>query len=366
VSDTDGWNAACDRCIRRAWLLARMAGHIDVVRADIGAVMALADEDLIAAVGGAQTDSLRRELVDFDHDRARAAAATAKLDLLCRCSARYPHRLRELDNPPALVHVAGGLEHFLTLIDDEPVAIVGARRSSPYGLEVARSLGRDLGRAGVPVISGMALGIDSAAHEGAASTGAPAVAVLPGGADRPYPAAKRALYRRIMAAGAAVSELPAGTAPRRWMYLARNRIIAALASMTIVVEAGERSGALLTAAVARRLGRHLGAVPGRITTPTAAGSNGLLADGATVVRGVQDVLDCVYGAGARRGPGPLERPQLESELEVLLVAIADGHDTLAALERAGLTPQQALSGLAALEIAGYVRREPGGRFTVSA
>ena len=358
--------AACDTCVARGWLLGRLAGHIDLVRTDIGAVVALSDEELIAAVGGAHGDQILRELGEFDADAARTEAAAAKLDLLCHCSARYPRRLQELDNPPALVHIAGGLDRFLTLIGEEPVAIVGTRRASPYGLEVARSLGRDLGRAGVPVISGLALGIDSAAHEAAVSSGTRAVAVLPGGADRPHPTSKRSLYRRIMAAGVGVSELPPGTAPRRWMYIARNRIIAALASMTIVVEAGERSGALLTAAFASRLGRPVGAVPGRITTATAEGTNGLLADGATVVRGIQDVLDRIYGVGVRYSPGPPVRPELEPELEALLLAIADGHDTMAALERAGLTPQQALSGLAALEIAGYVRREPGGRFTATA
>jgi DNA processing protein len=149
------------------------------------------------------------------------------------------------------------------------------------------------------------------------------------------------------------------------MFLARNRIIAALAAMTVVVEAGERSGAMVTARLAREIGRPVGAVPGRVTTPQAAGVNGLLAAGACVVRGPQDVLDHVFGAGVRlAGTGAAERPPPPAELRVLLEAIAAGHETAAALARAGLRPEQGLAALAALELGGYVRRGAGGRFSV--
>src|SRR5205085_224636 len=143
-----------------------------------------------------------------------------------------------------------------------------------------------------------------------------------GPADRPYPPAKRALHRRIVTTGAAVSEMPTGVEVRRWMFVARNRIIASLARMTVVVEAGKRSGALLTAGFARDMGLPVGAVPGRVTSQLSDGPNGLLADGAHVVRDAQDVLDLLFGAGARRAPQH-HRPELAPELRVLLGAISD-------------------------------------------
>jgi DNA processing protein len=145
------------------------------------------------------------------------------------------------------------------------------------------------------------------------------------------------------------------------MFPARNRIIAGIAATTVVVEAGERSGALLTAAFARELGRPVGAVPGRITSPGASGPHELIASGARIVRGPEDVLEVLgIGAGA-----PIDsRPPLEPELRRLLSAIASGRDTTGALVHAGLAPEHGLAALASLELAGYVRREPGGRFAV--
>ncbi len=241
--------------------------------------------------------------------------------------------------------------------------MVGARRASDYGLEVARSLGRGLGRAGVTVVSGMALGIDSAAHSGALGSGGGTVAVLPGAADRPYPRVKRALYDQIRRTGAVVSELPPGAPTFRWSFPARNRIIAALSALTVVVEARERSGSLITARIASELGRPVGAVPGRITSPLAAGPNALLARGAGLVRGAQDVLDQLFGAGVRLVADG-DRAALAPELEATLSQIADGSDTVAALVRGGVAPDAALASLSALELAGYVRREPGGRYAV--
>jgi DNA processing protein len=229
---------------------------------------------------------------------------------------------------------------------------------------MAGELGRGLGYAGITVVSGMALGIDSAAHAGALEVGGPTVAVLPGSAHRPYPAGKRALHRRIVAAGAAVSELGPGTSVRRWMFLARNRIIAGLAAMTVVVEAAEHSGSLVTARAAAGLGRPVGAVPGRVTTPQAAGPHELLASAACLVRGPQDVLDHLFGAGVRLAGGA-DRREPPRELRPLLVAIAEGHETGIAMARAGLSPAEGLAALAALELEGFVRRGPGGRFEVA-
>jgi DNA processing protein len=283
--------------------------------------------------------------------------------MICRCDPTYPRRLAELPSAPAVLYVAGGLDRFLGLAAGDPVAVVGARRASPYGLDLARSLGRGLGSSGVAAISGMALGIDSAAHAGALSCGGPTIAVLPGPADAPYPRSRRGLYRKLVDGGAVVSELPPGIPIRRWMFPARNRIIAALAAMTVIVEAAARSGALITARWARELGRPVGAVPGRVTSPQAAGPNDLLADGARVVRDPQDVLDALFGSGVRTVATD-SRPALDDELRALLKAIANGHETAAELARAGVAPERALVGLASLELYGYIRRGAGGRFAV--
>ena len=229
---------ACDACLRRTWLLGRMAGHLDHARARIAAVLELDDEELVAALGGELGADLLRERDSVDLDRHRDRCSEASLQLVCSCDPAYPGRLRDLRAPPRVLHVVGGLDRWLGLTSRDPVAIVGSRAASSYGTGVARSLGAALGRAGVTVLSGMAHGIDSAAHVGALDAQAPTIAVLPGPADRPYPASRRGLHRRVVATGAAVSELPPGTPVRRWMFPARNRIIAALAAMTVVVEAG--------------------------------------------------------------------------------------------------------------------------------
>ena len=353
----------CDACTRRTWLVGRMAGHIDLARGQFESILELDDDELIAAAGGAVQDAVRRELESLNLDAVRAGADAAGLETICRCDPAYPRRLLALATPPAMLYVAGGLGRLLELAGRDPVAIVGSRRPTDYGLQVAQSLGRSLAVAGITVVSGMALGIDSAAHVGALEASGSTLAVLPGSAEQPYPSGKRALHRRIVASGVAVSELGPGTSVRRWMFLARNRIIAGLAAMTVVVEAAEHSGSLVTARVARELGRPVGAVPGSVTSPQAAGPNGLLAAGACVVRGPQDVLDELFGAGVRIA-GAAEPRQPPRELRLLLAAIAAGTETAAALARAGFSPDQGLAALAALELGGFVRRGAGGRFSV--
>jgi DNA processing protein len=350
---------ACGKCLARSWLLARLGGHLELVRARIGSLLALEDEQLIAAIGGSQASSIRLELRRLDTEGLRQEYSGAGLEVLCRCADAYPAQLRALASAPAVLHVAGGLDRFLALARQDPVAIVGAREPSPYGLEVAQSLGRGLARTGVTVVSGMARGIDSAAHGGALAADAPTIAVLPGSADRPYPSSRRSLHRKITAIGAAVSELGPGAAVWRWTFPARNRLIAALAAITVVVEAGSQSGALVTAAAASELGRAVGAVPGRVTSRHAAGPNELLAAGASVIRGPQDVLDQLFGAGVRSAED--DRAPLAPELRAILAAIGQGRDTVAALARGGFATEQTLAAVASLELGGYLRRGAGGR-----
>jgi DNA processing protein len=212
---------ACNRCLARTWLLSRLAGHIDRVRGQVERVLELDDEKLLSAMGGREREHVGRQLEALDLDAVRSRSDAAGLETMCACDPMYPLALRRLTAPPAVLHVAGGLNRLLEFVAGELVAIVGSRRASPYGLDVSRSLGRGLAVTGITVVSGMAAGVDSAAHAGALEAGGPTIAVLPGPAHRPYPAGKRALHRRIVAGGLAVSELGPGTSVRRWMFPSR-------------------------------------------------------------------------------------------------------------------------------------------------
>jgi DNA processing protein len=364
VGSGAGDSRACSACLRRTWLLGRLSGHLDLTRDRTDALLELPDLELIAAVAGTLTDEVTRGYRAFDVGAARARSDEAGLETVCRCSPAYPGRLRELAAPPAVLHVAGGVDRLGELTAAQPVAVVGARQASPYGLEIAGALGRGLASAGLTVVSGMARGIDSAAHRGVLAVEAATVAVLAGGAERAYPASSRSLHRRIPQRGALVSELAPGNGIRRWMFPARNRIIAALSVMTVVVQARSGSGALVTARHAAELGRTVGAVPGQVTSRLSAGPHELLRGGAELVQGPQDVLDGVFGVGARAVPAR-RRAELAPELAALLEAIADGHEASAAFQRAGLDVDAGLAGMASLELGGWLRRGPGGRFSVS-
>jgi DNA processing protein len=359
---------ACDACLRRTDLIVAISGSIDIAwrekRGRTARVLALPDEELLALDPAALA---RYEA--FSAAFARRRIAAAGLTAVCGCEPDYPDRLRELPDPPAVLHIAGSLAALPT---GEAVAIVGSRRATPYGLEVSTSLGRSLTSAGVPVVSGMALGIDSAGHlgalEGARSDGggqggpaAAPVAVLAGGAETAYPARMRHLHARLITHGAVVSEMPPGFGGHRWCFPARNRIIAALSTLTIVVEAATRSGSLITADLATDLGRTVAAVPGPVTSRASAGTNELLHAGAAVIRDARDALDLLFGADAPRVPeAPL--PPLEPAQRRLLEQVERGLGTVAELARTMEEAQQASRTLSELELLGLVRREFGGRY----
>jgi DNA processing protein len=360
---------ACDACLRRTDLVAALAPVLDVEwrkRSGPHGVLALPDETLLALDPGG---AVARRYMAFDPEAARRRAAAAGLALACRCSAAYPDRLRELADPPAALHVLGNPA---ALEDADAAAVVGARRGTPYGLEVARALGRGLAAAGVPVVSGLALGVDAAAHLGALETDGPAVAVLAGGANVAYPAVHRQLHARVAARGCVVSELPPGFGAMRWCFVARNRIIAGLAAVTVVVEATVRSGSLTTADFAANAGRQVAAVPGPVTSRLAEGTNGLIASGAALVRDARDVLELVLGPGvvpdevaAVGRPGHRPRPSvtaLEEPLRALLDAVEQGRGSLAALALEPGSAPGVLQGLTELERRGLIRRDFGGRY----
>lgn len=375
---------ACPACLRRAQLLALVAGGLEIAhkrRRPIRDVLALDDEALLAAAAGETgVAALRERMAAFDPFRLLVAAADAELEVLCRHTADYPIALVDDRSAPHALFVRGGEEARTRLArllgaDRRPgtpapvAAIVGTRRASPEALEIARTLGCGLASAGVTVVSGMALGVDSAAHAGAVEAGGATIAVLAGGADVPYPTSKARLYDSILASGGAVvSELPPGFRAFRWCFPARNRIIAGLAPATIVVEAAERSGSLITAELALELGRDVGAVPGTVLSWRSRGTNALLRDGATLIRDTLDALDLTLGvtgaqAALRRAETERRPPPstLAPELAALLAAVEDGQDTLASLTPDAAGAAIVRAGLMELELLGLIRRTAGGR-----
>jgi DNA processing protein len=361
---------ACPSCLRRTELIAWLSGHIEQqwrLRRGRPQLLALPDEELLRWADRPEFGARYR---GFDPEFAVDRLLAAGVGAVCGCAEAYPARLRDLSDPPAVLHFSGDPR----LLEQDAVAVVGARRASGYGLEVARSLSRSLSTAVVTVVSGMAMGIDSAAHAAALEAG-PTVAVLATGADRPYPAQAAGLHRRIRERGCVVSEFPPGTTPRRWAFPARNRIIAALSAGTVVVEGGERSGSLITADFAAELGRFVGAVPGLVTAAGSAGPHALLKVGAELVRNAQDVLDLLHGpgrpveqvvvgAGPRATAPPPGAPpdDLPSELAALLERIEAGADSLAALTPDPAQGLRVAAHLGELEVRGLIRRVFGGRY----
>jgi DNA processing protein len=327
-------------------------------------LLSLGDQELIEAVGGEKRPTIEGLHWNFDADNARRRAVDAGLDAVCRHDSGFPATLLEPPDGPRMLYLRGDRNHIARLQSDPVVALVGSRRASPYGLEVAQSLGRELSACGVVVVSGMAFGIDSSAHEGALEAGGLTVAVLGGGADVPYPLSKRGLYRRIASDGLVISEMPPGQSPFRWCFPARNRVMAALAAMTIVVEGTDNSGSLITARFAMDLGREVGAVPGQVTSSVANGPNGLLADGACVVRSAADVLDALFGpgsAGAHYATAQAE-PDLTDSLRSLLESIEWGNDSPDTIASGPTEVPEVMAGLTELELMGLVRRGFDGRY----
>ena len=361
---------ACEPCLRRAWLVGRLAPYIEIVTEDVPGrrtreLLALDDEHLARAVAGADADRIAAEAEEVDIAAVREAATGASGWACCRHDSLYPGPL-DGDQRPAVLFGDGDASLLGELLGDASVTVVGSRRASSYGLEVARSLAAELATAGFVVVSGLAIGIDSAAHEGALAGGGKTVAVLGAGLDQRTTPRRRDLRGRIAEEGLVLAELPPGTRAYRWTFPARNRIMAALGRMTIVVEAARHSGSLITATMASDLGRDVGAVPGRVGATLAEGTNQLLADGAKLVRGAQDVLDAIFGAGVR-STNYAPRVTLEPELAAVLELVERGNETADAVVRAGgLLPAEAAAALTRLELLGLVAVGSSGRYRVMA
>jgi DNA processing protein len=301
--------------------------------------------------------------------RDRSARLKARGGRLVHFGApEFPGRLAALDWGPPWLFVRGAGR-----FPDLAVAIVGTRRATPSALEFARSLAGGAAEEGICVVSGLALGIDAAAHRGALDNGGATLAVLGTGVDRCYPAAHRRLFAEILADGLVVSELPPGAPPLKRHFPARNRILAGLCQAVLVAQAPRRSGALLTAKHGLDAGGEVLAVPGDPALAENAGSNRLLAAGARVALGIEDLVSAVYGyeVPVARGPDkqiqlPLGRsrpPSLRSASDRALFAEVDlVPREVDELARATGTPvAETLAGLLRLELAGFVEQTAGGR-----
>jgi len=290
-----------------------------------------------------------------------ARAGAAGTTLLTLADACYPALLREIADPPLWLAVRGELAGD----DDVAVAIVGARRASEYGKRIAEELGRGLAQAGVTVVSGLATGVDAAAHRGALAGGGRTVGVLGTGVDRVYPTWHATLARDVAARGALVTEFPFGTPPLAANFPRRNRIISGLTRGTIVVEAAEESGSLVTARHALAQGREVFAVPGPVGPALHRGPHRLIQEGATLVTRVEDVLDALAPAlRARLATARAEAAvvDLSPAERTVLAALADGAQVDDVIRRVALPPAAALETLLALELRGLVRQLPGKRF----
>ncbi len=275
--------------------------------------------------------------------------------------ALYPSRLLDLERAP-LVHVRAPVaaDALAALLEPPAVAIVGSRSASAGGVAFARRLAGDVAAAGVGVVSGLARGIDAGAHAGALDRSGRTVAVLGCGVDRDYPAETIPLARRLAVAGAVVSEYPPGTPPAPFRFPERNRIVAALADATIVVEAAARSGALITARLALELGRDVFAVPGSPWLAGSEGANALLKDGALPLT---DAADLLLSLGIDPGAARTDDPALTGDAARVVAAVRRDPanvDLIAA--RCGLAASVAARLLGELELAGMVVRDGSGRF----
>jgi len=286
-------------------------------------------------------------------DKALALADRLGMEVRSWTHQAYPKRLLNLHDPPPLLFLRGRPE----LLDGLIITVVGARKATARSRDVAERLGRELAAAGPCVASGLALGIDGAAHRGALLAGGDTIAVLGRGADQPYPPSHRRLFRQIVERGLVVSEFPPGTPPLPHHFPRRNRVLAALSEAVVVVEAGTRSGALITVDHALDLGLDVWAVPGPIDLAACAGSNRLLAEGARPLLSIAEFVQEVAGPAnprVSRPEGPVGRVLSELAEEPL------NADQLAS--RLSLSVPEVLVLLTELELLGVVRRMPGMRF----
>lgn len=343
-----------DRGELRAWLALLAAPGLG--RGGVRRLLAAhgSPEAALAASPAAQRE-LESAAPQADRTLAWLQAAPQR-SLLAVGDAAYPPLLLETADPPLLLYAIGDT----ALLMRPSIAIVGSRNPTPQGAENARGFAEALGRAGLTVVSGLALGIDAAAHEGALDAGAPTLAVIGTGIDIVYPTRHAELCQRIAAHGLVVSEFPLGAPPLPAHFPQRNRIIAGLSLGTLVVEAALRSGSLITARLAAEAGREVFALPGSIHAPLARGCHELIREGAKLALTAQDVLDELRIAAPPVAAPAVEDPVPDDPLLRVLGHDPMGFDDIAA--RTGMSAAALSARLLDLEMEGHVARLPGQRF----
>ena len=307
----------------------------------------------LLSIDQAQAEQVRNPL---QLDAARVAALRDSTITLA--DPDYPPLLREIVDPPLALHVRGDR----ALLAEPSVAIVGSRRASPYAINVARQLGDDLARSGLVIVSGLARGVDAAAHESALDASRPTIAILGNGIDVTYPRTNRALYTRIVERGLLLTEFAPGMPPLAMNFPIRNRVISGLTLGTIIVEATSRSGSLITARTAAEQNREVFAVPGSIYSAGTEGTHRLIQYGAKLVHDANDVLDELPGnlqLVPRTAPAEPESP-----LREVLAAFTrdEGTDLEQAASRLGRAPSALAEPLLQLELDGWLKALPGARY----
>jgi DNA processing protein len=355
---------------REAYIALNMMGKVGPVTVrslvtELGSAAAIfsADRDTLGRVGGVGREAREallagREAVDWQAEMDRAEREGVRL--VAAVDAEYPRSLLEIHDPPLALYVKGRIDSR----DRQAIAVVGTRHPTHYGRDCAGRLAGQLAQAGFCVVSGLALGIDTAAHEAALGAGGRTLAVVAGGLDCLYPESNRGLAERVAGHGAIVSEYPFGRNPDKTTFPVRNRIVSGLSMGVLVVEAGFRSGALITADQATEQGRSVFAVPGRIDSAASQGAHLLLKQGARLVENVDDVLrefeflfpSAKMEATAARRERPILTPAEEQLLKVLQEGEADV-DTL--IRTSGLNASAVGSLLIGLEMKRLVRMLPG-------
>jgi len=324
--------------------------------------LSLTDAELIGALGGSRRGQLRAEYESFGS--LEDAVRNPAIESVCRHERRYPEPL-SCEGAPAMLSVFGSVERLATLTRGTAVAIVGARTASDYGIEMARSLAQGLASCGVTVVSTFEEGIAAGAQRGALDAGGASVAVLGHGLDvRPW-ATLGGLRERIAVAGCAISELPDHLNARLWGEVAARRIVVALATLVVVVEATDTPDDLFAPALALKGGTAVAAIPGRVTSPLSAGPHALLIAGASLARGVQDVLDLlceIEGGESRRVPGAGMADGLDARRREVLDRVGAGWDTAERLVSHASDPAGTLATLSELEVLGLLARGDGGRY----
>lgn len=315
-----------------------------------------------AALARSVGDTLAQRIVAEDSaaaiDAALAWAAAPGHSIVTLADAAYPKQLLEISDPPALLYVLGNAD----LLAHRGLAIVGSRNATPQGVANAERFARAFSAARLTIASGLALGIDAAAHRGALDGAGSTVAVLGCGVDVVYPQRNADLYRLVAARGALVSEFPLGSPPLAANFPRRNRLISGLARGVLVVEAALASGSLITARLAAEQGREVFAIPGSIHSPLSKGCHALLKEGAKLVESAQDVLDELGLPAARPAPVPAQPEKGHAEHALLAHLGHDPCNVDTLCQRSGLTPDTVSAMLLELELAGVVVALPGGRY----